>query len=433
MDLSRRLAAGELSELFGTVALGQDRIARLFRFRSVARTVLEQASPEQRAVMDAYAQGVNAGLAALSARPWEYWLLGQRPAQWRGEDSILVVYAMWWDLQASGLRRAILRREVNERLGGPQCEDGWKCALSFFYPPGTGWDAPAGVAPGNVAAQVTIPGPQVLNVRAAPVSHEPTRPLSVPVVGSNNWAVGGALTTTGVGAGGQRHAPGPARANHLVPRAPAKVTGAQSLDLNGVTLPGAPLLVAGSNGHIAWGFTNSYGDWLDVSRVECTAVTTQEMDTPSGPVPLHSVARGDPGEGRADRNAGCAVRRAGGTGAHGACRHTPAGSAPGWRSCPEATNMNLMLLEHATTVDAGAGPCARRSASRTRTSWWATARATSAGPSSGASPRTQARIAHGARAPGPPRRTTRASSTRRLARLWTANARVASEPAPAGS
>src|SRR5271170_7179843 len=90
MDLSRRLAAGELAELFGPVALEQDRKARLFRFRSIARQVISQAPPEQRAVIEAYTRGVNAGLAALRARPWEYWVLGQRPVAWRTEDALLV-------------------------------------------------------------------------------------------------------------------------------------------------------------------------------------------------------------------------------------------------------------------------------------------------------------------------------------------------------
>jgi len=53
MDLSRRLAAGELSELFGQVAVEQDRRARLFRFRAVARAVVAAASPAERAVLDA--------------------------------------------------------------------------------------------------------------------------------------------------------------------------------------------------------------------------------------------------------------------------------------------------------------------------------------------------------------------------------------------
>jgi penicillin amidase len=51
MDLSRRLAAGELSELFGAVALEQDEKARTFRFRHLASAVLAQATPEQRALL----------------------------------------------------------------------------------------------------------------------------------------------------------------------------------------------------------------------------------------------------------------------------------------------------------------------------------------------------------------------------------------------
>src|ERR1700757_2123350 len=144
MDLARRLAAGELAELFGAVALGQDRETRLFRFRTVAREVLAQATPAQRALLDAYTRGVNAGIAGLGVRPWEYLLLGAAPLPWRSEDSVLVgEYAMWWDLQVNGLHREMLRQEINARLGGPECAAGWKCALGFLYPAGTSWDAAA--------------------------------------------------------------------------------------------------------------------------------------------------------------------------------------------------------------------------------------------------------------------------------------------------
>src|ERR1700738_2151438 len=129
MDLSRRLAAGELSEVFGQVAVEQDKKARLFRFRQVAREVLQQGTPEQRAVLEAYARGVNAGLASLRSRPWEYWLFRSVPVDWRPEDTILVSHAMWWDLQYSGLDREIRRQEINAHLRGPECEAGWKCSL----------------------------------------------------------------------------------------------------------------------------------------------------------------------------------------------------------------------------------------------------------------------------------------------------------------
>ena len=73
----------------------------------------------------------SAGLASLRSRPWEYVALQATPAQWKAEDSALVPYAMWRDLQASSLRREKVRRAINMRLGGPECGGGWKCALSF--------------------------------------------------------------------------------------------------------------------------------------------------------------------------------------------------------------------------------------------------------------------------------------------------------------
>ena len=173
MDLSRRLAAGELSELFGKVALDQDQRTRLFRFRKLAREVLQQAAPGQQDMVAAYTKGVNAGLRSLHSRPWEYWLLGAPPLQWRPEDTILVVYSMWWDLQANGLRRELLRRELNASIGGRECDAGWKCGLRFFYPARTEWDAPDGVATDSAVASdivppaAGIPGPDVLNVRGA--------------------------------------------------------------------------------------------------------------------------------------------------------------------------------------------------------------------------------------------------------------------------
>ena len=39
--------------------------------------------------------------------------------------------------------------------------------------------------------------------------------------------------------------------------------GPRPVDVTGVTLPGAPFVVAGSNGSVAWGYTNSWGDWSD--------------------------------------------------------------------------------------------------------------------------------------------------------------------------
>jgi len=353
MDLSRRLAAGELAELFGGAALEQDRRARLFRFRSVAREVLAQAAPAERALLEAYARGVNAGLADLAGRPWEYWVLGAPPLPWRPEDTILIEHAMWWDLQANGLRREILRQEINARLGGAQCGARWKCGLGFLYPAGTSWDAPVAPAQGAVsAAEPAVPPAEVLDVRTGSAAAAVSGSVPPePAAGSNSWAVAGRLTATGAAL--------VANDMHLGLRVPplwyhARLRiasgAAQALDLNGVTLPGAPLLVAGSNGHIAWGFTNSYGTWLDVSRVPCTAVGQHELTTPSGPVALSVVRE----EIRVHGQAAVVME----------VKSAPAGvllrADEAQHSCwfgawlaqnPAATNLGLMALEEATSVE----------------------------------------------------------------------------------
>ena len=343
MDLARRLAAGELSELFGAVAVDQDRRARLFRFRAVARAVIAAAGPAQLAVLDAYTRGINSGLAGLGARPWEYWMLRQAPAPWRKEDSLLVEYAMWWDLQENGLHREMLRQEINARLGGPTCAAVWKCALGFLYPAGTSWDAPAGPT-AAASASVPVPDATALNVRDSGASHAAPGPaMSAPATGSNNWAVAGSHTASGAALIandmhlGQRV---PTVWYHARLRIPAH-EGTSELDLTGVTLPGTPFLVAGSNGHLAWGFTNSYGNWFDVASAPCTA--------PQGGAPFTVVheeirVRGAPSVGLDIRS-----------GPLGVLWRTDAESERCWfvawlAQQPEATNLNLMELEHAGTV-----------------------------------------------------------------------------------
>lgn len=350
MDLSRRLAAGELAELFGAVALEQDEKARMFRFRHVAAAVLEEATPEQRALLAAYTRGVNAALASLHSRPWEYWLLGSAPVPWREEDTVLVSYAMWWDLQYGGVERELLKRRINARLAGPECAPGWKCALQFFYPPRTMWDSANGT---TAEAPEFASASDRLGMRTAgPQLHARELPARSSDAGSNNWALAGRLTTTGAAL--------VASDMHLNLRVPtvwyrARLRTASSatdpgLDLNGLTLPGTPLLVAGSNGHVAWGFTNSYGKWLDLQSVECLSVSDAELRTREGSVPL-----------TADREE---IRVRGGPSVVWPVRSAAMGlllqARPEEQHCwfarwlaqvPQATNFNLQNMERANSVD----------------------------------------------------------------------------------
>ncbi|MCB1625933.1 MAG: penicillin acylase family protein [Pseudomonadales bacterium] len=264
MDLSRRLAAGELSELFGEATLEQDRTARRWRFRAAARQVMADATEADRGIIEAYTRGVNAGLDDLGSRPFEYWLLRLQPALWRPEDSVLVVYAMWWDLQHAEIERERQRERV---LAAAPPE-----LVQFLYRRGTEFDAPIAQT-GAPAQNAPITGSEVFDLRSGDQSDSDRPSVEHAVVGSNNWAVAGELTATGAAL--------VANDMHLGLRVPPVwyrsrliVDGggnaAPPLDLIGITLPGVPALVAGSNRRIAWGYTNSYGDWSDVRQVACS-------------------------------------------------------------------------------------------------------------------------------------------------------------------
>ena len=282
MDLTRRSAAGELSALFGAVAIEHDKTRRTHRLRAILAARLATLNPDERALLQAYADGVNAGLAQLGARPWQYLLLRAEPQPWKPVDSLLVVGEMFWMLQGSSVDEGLERAQWRECVGD--------AVFDWLEPRGGRWDAaldgsvlapgqmpgperldlrkPAPAAPASAAASVVarVDGPAFLDERA-PDSHEA-------IVGSNNWAVSGARSVSGDAM--------LANDMHLslgVPsiwfRAQFEIGGAQPVRAEGVTLPGVPALVVGSNGHVAWGFTNSYGQWFDWVKVPVHPDATQ--------------------------------------------------------------------------------------------------------------------------------------------------------------
>lgn len=273
MDLLRRTGAGELSEIFGPAALEIDRAHRLHGFRHLAEKVLAALPPEHRALLDAYTAGVNAGLAASAKAPWEYVVLRTDPQPWLAVDSLLVVYAMWFDLQDADARyeQSVRALRLGAGLGG----------LDFFAPSGSSWDA---ALDGS-----TLPQPKLPTFRLRPAepattaAMPPAAPDSRARPGSNAFAVDGAHTANGAAL--------LANDMHLslnVPviwyRAVLKWTDATGAAqrIAGVMLPGAPVIVAGSNGRIAWGFTNSYADTSDVVLVESEITAHTLYRTPQG-------------------------------------------------------------------------------------------------------------------------------------------------------
>lgn len=257
MDLVRRSAAGELSALLGAATIKIDQEKRQHRLRARMIAKWPQISAQDREWVGVYTQGVNAGLNALSARPWQYLLLRTDPEPWREVDSLLVIAEMYYMLQSRGFEdrfnEALLRQQIGDAL------------FDWLKPEGGEWDA---ALDGSVVATSSLPTEAMLNVRksAAPIQNADVMSQPFPTeiaVGSNNWAVGGALTSHG----------GAILADdmHLglgVPNIWFRV----QFDIGeagavrrivGASLPGGPSIVVGSNGNIAWGFTNGYGQWFD--------------------------------------------------------------------------------------------------------------------------------------------------------------------------
>jgi penicillin amidase len=293
MDLARRRAAGELSALVGSRALVADRQIRIHRFRAEAQRALMTMDPEWREVLIAYTAGVNSGLKQLRAAPFEYVLLGQGPQEWQVEDSLLVVLSMFITLQdPDGTYEATLGT-MYDVLPEP--------VANFLAPLGTEWDSPI---VGNGFDVPPIPGADIYDLRTrrtgkpSPIPTQPppnrtgqleaSRHFGMPdpdgAIGSNNWAVSRRLTTDGRAL--------VANDMHLMVRVPntwyrASLQWKGAADgtphrLIGVTLPGVPTVVVGSNTHVAWGFTNSQGDWSDIILLETDPEDATRYRTPHG-------------------------------------------------------------------------------------------------------------------------------------------------------
>ena len=273
MDLMRRMAAGELAELFGTVALEVDQKRRFHGFRKQARAIWPLLTSVEKNLITAYTEGVNSGMQSLRCKPFEYFLLNAKPTSWKEEDSLLVGLGLFFDLQDSmgtmdrtrGIMKASLPPEVYE----------------FLIHNGSIWDAPLDQ---SQVAFLPIPKRDSFQYlqTITPSEFDESNPRAR---GSNQWAVQASSTVKGHSL--------LACDMHLdlfVPniwyRLQIDYTAEQAVHLNGVTLPGAPFIVAGSNKQIAWGFTNGYVDTTDLVLIDLDPNHPNHYLTPEGPVPF---------------------------------------------------------------------------------------------------------------------------------------------------
>lgn len=213
MDALRRLASGELSEIVGPSALELDREARRLRMRRAAQEHYTRLPAADRAVLAAYARGVNYFIETHRGRfPLEFTLLGYDPRPWTVADSLLCGMQMYRNLTTTW------REELQKAA---MLEGGDRAKVDFLFPSRVGGDYQPGSNAWALSSKHTADGHAIL-------SNDPHLDWGIP----STWY--------------QVHLQAP------------------GLDVIGVSLPGVPCVIIGHNQRIAWGVTNLGFDVQDL-------------------------------------------------------------------------------------------------------------------------------------------------------------------------
>src|ERR1700731_2395524 len=275
MDIMRRAAAGELSEVIGEDTVKRDREQRILGLRIPGEAAEKNISARDRAYFDAYACGVNAFLEAHRDRlSLEFRLLKYTPRPWTVTDSLLVGARIGQDLNHYSYERALTREKILAKLGPQLTADLYVNSSWRDRTPGDvrridqepaansgdedddddeEVDPEGGTGRLITTVESRTPSPgKTGGTPVAPLADleeaDPFRP------GSNNWVVSGQHTVSGK----------PLLSNdmHLDNQMPnlrfeahLKMTPG-NFDVAGVTLPGIPFVIVGHNQRIGWGFTN---------------------------------------------------------------------------------------------------------------------------------------------------------------------------------
>ncbi|MFC7689236.1 penicillin acylase family protein [Paeniroseomonas aquatica] len=259
MELMRRGAAGRLAELVGEPALRTDRFTRTLGLARRAAADLATLPAETQDLLEAYAAGVNAWIAARGrfAAP-DSWP-SARPSP--GGRSTACSGARSWGSGSPAMAERAGPRPARPLLPPERMRDLW----------------PEDASPGDPRVALD---PAALGRLAAVLPRFPGLG-TLPASASNAWAVAAGRSASG--------APLLASDPHLGFQAPilwylARIDLPDGRMLAGATSPGVPFLVIGRNASLAWGFTTTHSDTQDVFVERLAGPGSYE--TPEGPRPF---------------------------------------------------------------------------------------------------------------------------------------------------
>lgn len=272
MDLVRRAVQGRLAEVMGDAALGTDEFMRRLGLWGAAKASELLLDERERALLQAYADGVNAALDAWSgALPPEFLVLRYEPEPWEPAHTLAVAKMMSLTLAAYGESVSVAR------------------ALRRLDPDRVRWLFPQFPEWGTTILSDGIPEPPATPALAAALIDR----YSV-AAASNSWVVDGSMTTSGrpiLANDMHLELQAPSLWYLIALHAPANAdTGFRALDVVGVSIPGAPLIITGRNRAIAWGMTNAYIDDVDIFLELVDPDDPSRYLTPGGSRPFEVAA-----------------------------------------------------------------------------------------------------------------------------------------------
>ncbi|MET0622965.1 MAG: penicillin acylase family protein, partial [Pyrinomonadaceae bacterium] len=255
--------------------LERDTEQRVVGLGRAARQTFSRLPADQRELLQAYSEGVNSYISQMKSSPFEFQLLNYKPEPWAASDCVLVLLQMFQNLCGE---------EEQKRRTVAVMERTLPAALAAFLTPDTdaytsllGWavdgDAPAPLPRAELAS--------LLSGRDAAPPAKPAKKIVKTewlTAGSNCWVVDKSKTAAG----------GAVLCNDMhtelgVPNLWYRARLCyEGVDISGVTLPGIPIVLAGSNTHVAWGLTNMLGACLDLVALEIDPERPDHYMTPDG-------------------------------------------------------------------------------------------------------------------------------------------------------
>jgi penicillin amidase len=242
MELHRRISRGRMSEVLGKMALDTDRATRTFGFQRIGMHIWNEClDDEAKGVYQAYLDGINACLSQPGFKPpVEFSLLGFKPELWVIEDLMAFTSYMQWQLGHAWLGE-ITRARFIEKVGEEHASE-WE----MIYPRDNPTTLPKGI-------EFNRFGPEKMY-------RKEKGPYLQKGLGSNVWGVAGWKTDTG--------SPYFCNDMHMQLSLPGlwfeMQIASDEFNAIGLTVVGIPMILAGHNGHIAWGCTLAYTDCEDL-------------------------------------------------------------------------------------------------------------------------------------------------------------------------